>query len=105
MTSHIHSIRAAAPARTAPAYSPGPGTRRPPWTGFLVPLGRLLFSLIFLASILGHFSPGTVAFAAQGGVPAASLLVPLSGVIASAGAVSIILGFQARLGAWLIILF
>lgn len=39
------------------------------------------------------------------GVPVASILVPLSGVIALAGALSVILGYQAKLGAWLLVLF
>lgn len=67
--------------------------------------GRLLFSLIFLLSGLSLFSAGTAAYAASKGVPAASFLVPLSGVMAVVGALSIILGFKARIGALLIILF
>jgi putative oxidoreductase len=38
-------------------------------------------------------------------VPLASLAVPLSGVIALAGGLSILLGYRARIGAWLIALF
>ncbi len=54
---------------------------------------------------MGHFKPETAAYAASAGVPMASVLVPLSGVIAILGALSIILGFKAKMGAWLIILF
>lgn len=54
---------------------------------------------------MGHFQAGTIAYAASAGVPMASVLVPLSGVIAILGALSIILGFKAKLGAWLIIIF
>jgi len=72
---------------------------------YAVPLGRLLFALIFLNSIIGHFSPQTIAFSAQAGVPMASLLVPLSGVLAFAGGLSIALGYRARLGAWLLVAF
>jgi putative oxidoreductase len=72
---------------------------------FLVLLGRILFSLIFLMTILGHFSAPAIGYAASQGVPAASILVPLSGIIAFLGAVSIILGYKAKIGAWLIIIF
>ena len=47
----------------------------------------------------------TIAYAASQGVPAASVLVPLSGVIALVGSLSILLGYWAKLGAWLIVLF
>jgi putative oxidoreductase len=68
-------------------------------------IGRTLFSLIFLMTIMGHFSSGTAAYAASAGVPMANVLVPLSGIIATLGAISIILGFKAKMGAWLIVLF
>jgi putative oxidoreductase len=44
-------------------------------------------------------------YAAQQGVPIAGLLVPLSGVIALAGALSVLLGYRARIGAGLLVLF
>jgi len=68
-------------------------------------LGRVLFSLIFLFTIPGHFSPQMIGYAASQGVPAASFLVPLSGIIAFAGGLSIVFGYKARLGALLIIIF
>jgi putative oxidoreductase len=52
-----------------------------------------------------HFSKQTIAFAAAQGVPFASFAVPLSGVLALAGGLSILLGYRAKLGAWLIVLF
>ena len=72
---------------------------------YMVAVGRVLYSLIFLMTILGHFSQGYIGYAAQAGVPAAALLVPLSGVIAIAGGLSVALGYQAKLGAWLLVLF
>ncbi len=72
---------------------------------FLVPVGRFLYSLIFLMTAMGHFSAGYIGYAAQAGVPAPGLLVPLSGVIAILGGVSITLGYKAKIGAWLIVLF
>lgn len=71
----------------------------------VVVLGRVLFALIFLMSGFTHFSSQTIGFAASQGVPLASLLVPLSGVIAFAGGLSILLGYRAKLGAWLIVIF
>jgi putative oxidoreductase len=71
----------------------------------IVPLGRSLFALIFVLSGLNHFSQQAIGYAAAQGVPLASLLVPLSGILALAGGLSILLGYRARLGAWLIVLF
>jgi putative oxidoreductase len=68
-------------------------------------LGRSLFALIFLMSAPMDFSSHTIAYAASQGVPLASIAVPLSGVIALAGGLSILLGYRARIGAWLIALF
>ena len=72
---------------------------------YLVPVGRFLYSAIFLMTVMGHFSPGYIAYATQAGVPAPGLLVPLSGVIAILGGLSITLGYKAKIGAWLIVLF
>jgi len=73
--------------------------------GSVVVLGRLLFALIFLMAGLNHFSAQTIAFAASQGVPLASVAVPVSGVLALVGGLSILLGYRARFGAWLIVLF
>ena len=68
-------------------------------------LGRLSFVLIFLMAGFTHMATQTAAYAASQGVPAASVLVPLSGVIALIGSLSILFGYRAKLGAWLIVLF
>lgn len=70
-----------------------------------VPLGRFLFSLIFIMSGLNHFSSETIGYAASQGVPMSNFLVPLSGVFAVVGGLSILLGYYARFGALLIIMF
>src|ERR671935_3109443 len=71
-------------------------------------IGRVVFALVFL------FSGATVhllearqgiAYARMYRVPAASLLVPLSGVMAVAGALSVMLGIWADLGALLLVAF
>jgi len=67
----------------------------------VVLLGRLLFAMIFVMSGPMHFSSQTIAYAASQGIPLASIAVPLSGVLALAGGLSIVLGFHARIGAWL----
>ena len=72
---------------------------------YLTLVGRIAFSLIFLMTPMGHFSSAYIGYAAQSGVPMPGLLVPLSGVIAFVGALCIILGYRAKLGAWLIVLF
>ncbi len=74
-------------------------------SGPIVLFGRLLFALIFLMAGPNHFAHQSIAFAATQGVPLASFLVPLSGVIALLGGLSILLGYRAKLGAWLIVLF
>ena len=71
----------------------------------VVLLGRVLFALIFLMSGFTHFSSQTIAFAASQGVPLAPIIVPLSGLVAFAGGLSILLGYRAKLGAWLIVIF
>lgn len=71
----------------------------------LVPIGRSLFALIFITSIFGHFSSGAIAQAAAHGVPLASVLVPLAGILAAVGGVMVMLGYRARFGAFLLLLF
>jgi putative oxidoreductase len=73
--------------------------------GAVVVLGRFFFALIFLMAGANHFSSQTIAFAASQGVPLASIAVPLSGVLSIAGGLSILLGYRAKLGAWLLVLF
>jgi putative oxidoreductase len=72
---------------------------------YLVALGRLLYSLIFVLAGLGHFTHQEIAYAAGQGVPLARFVVPVSGVMAIVGGLSILLGFHGKLGAWLLVLF
>src|SRR3989442_6637981 len=53
----------------------------------------------------GHFTQQYVGYAAQQGLPAARVLVPLSGLIALAGGLSVLLGYRAKIGAWLLVVF
>ena len=66
---------------------------------------RVLFSLIFLLSGFGDFTPAVIGYAASVGVPLANIAVPLSGVISILGALSIMLGYKIKVGGALIILF
>jgi putative oxidoreductase len=91
-------------ATNSMAISHGTDARSFP-QGAVVVLGRFLYVLIFLMAGANHFSRQTIAFAASQGVPLASVAVPLSGVLAIVGGLSILLGYRAKLGAWLIVLF
>jgi putative oxidoreductase len=71
----------------------------------VVPVGRVLFALIFVASVVGHFSSAEISEASAHGVPLATIAVPLAGVIALLGGLSIMLGYRARFGALLLIIF
>ncbi len=72
---------------------------------YTVPLGRILFATIFVYSSRGHFAHQAVGYAAQHGVPMASMLVPFAGLLALLGGLSVALGYRARWGAWLLVLF
>lgn len=72
---------------------------------YAVLAGRQLFSIIFIIASAGHFSPETIESAARHGVPLPDLLVPVSGVIALVGGLSVLLGFQTRIGAGLLVIF
>jgi putative oxidoreductase len=75
---------------------------RPP---YLVLVGRAAFAAIFIASFAGHFKAGTIAYAAAAGVPLAGLAVPAAGILGLLGGLSVLLGYRARAGAWLLIVF
>ena len=66
-------------------------------------LGRILFALIFITAAPRHFTHEGIQHAAELGVPFAGLMVPISGVMALAGGLSIVLGYRARWGAWLLV--
>lgn len=71
----------------------------------IVVLGRFLFALIFITSGPRHFMSQTIAYAASQGVPLANIAVPFSGLLALLGGLSILVGYRAKIGAWLIVLF
>ena len=73
----------------------------------LVPLGRLLFSAMFIQSGIGHFQhrASMIAYARSMGAPAPELMVPLTGLMILLGGISVLLGAYARIGALLLVLF
>ena len=75
---------------------------------FIFPLARVFFAAIFILSgLMSHLlnAHAMIGYAASSGVPMPEILVPLSGLIALAGGLSVLLGYKARWGAWLIVLF
>ncbi len=72
---------------------------------YSVLLGRILYSAIFIMANLFHFSSQAIEHAASEGVPMAQVLVPLSGIIGLAGGFSILLGYKAKWGGWLLVIF
>ncbi|HET6418918.1 MAG TPA: DoxX family protein [Geobacteraceae bacterium] len=68
-------------------------------------LGRILYAAIFLMSGPGHFTQKSIGYAAAQGVPLAFLAVPISGILAIAGGLSILLGYKAKYGACLLVIF
>lgn len=72
---------------------------------YVVLAGRILYAFIFIMAAPNHFSQQTIAYADAAHVPLASLAVPASGIIALLGGLSIALGYKAKWGAWLLVLF
>jgi putative oxidoreductase len=73
--------------------------------GWFMLLGRILYSVIFVLSSLGQFSSQAIAAAGNHGVPMPEIFVPASGVIALAGGLSLVAGYHAKIGGWLLVLF
>src|SRR5690349_21030358 len=71
----------------------------------IVPVGRVLFALIFATSVLAHFTSAEIDEASAHGVPLAVVVVPAAGLVALLGAVSVMLGYRARFGAFLLLVF
>ena len=62
--------------------------------GPIVRLGRFLFAFIFILSGPRHFLSQTIGDAASQGVRMASIAVPISGLLAIAGALCLLLGVE-----------
>jgi putative oxidoreductase len=68
-------------------------------------LGRALLTIVFFVSVPAHFGPVDLRYAVAAGVPLARFVVPATGIMALIGSISVLLGYRARLGAWLLVLF
>lgn len=79
-----------------------PKSRFAYWT---VPIARFLYSFIFIISGFNHFTSGSISYADSMGIPLPDILVPVSGIIAIVGGISVLLGLHARAGAFLLLLF
>ncbi len=66
---------------------------------------RVLFATIFVLAAPRHFTAEAISHAAELGVPLARLAVPLSGVLAFAGGLGVLLGYQTRWSALALIVF
>ena len=73
----------------------------------IVLIGRILFAALFIGSAFGHLSQseGMGQYAKSKGVPAARVLVILSGLLILAGGLSVLLGIWADLGALALVVF
>jgi putative oxidoreductase len=72
---------------------------------YLTLAARILFSLVFILAAPRHFSQEGISHAADLGVPFAAVVVPISGVMAIAGGLSVAAGYHAKWGAWLLVAF
>ncbi len=73
----------------------------------VVLLGRIFYSFLFITSGFAHVQNRKMmaGYAQSKGVPAAELMVVASGLVELVGGLLVLLGYQSRIGAWLIILF
>ncbi len=99
------SKSAAIPPQSTRHFQYSNGAAISPAYPAVVLAGRILFSLIFILAAFGHFTAQEIGYAAHQGVPLASIAVPFSGVMALVGGLSVMLGYRARWGAWLLIIF
>jgi putative oxidoreductase len=74
-------------------------------TALVTLLGRILLTTVFLVSVPAHFGPIDLKYAQMAGVPMANLVVPATGLLALIGSLSVLLGYRAKLGGWLLVLF
>lgn len=74
---------------------------------YLIAVGRVLLSLVFILSGISKIIdwPGTAAYMAAQGLPLVPLLLGLAAAIEILGGISLLLGWNARWGAWLLFLY
>lgn len=76
------------------------------WLDWVLLLGRVLFGLLFFLSGVGHLTQSAMRdYAKSMGVPAAGVLVPLTGIQIILGSLMVVLGIWPDLGALLLFIF
>ena len=68
-------------------------------------VGRILYAAIFILSVPDDFSARGIEHAANANVPLPNILVPIAGMLALFGGLSVLLGYKAKVGAWLLVAF
>ena len=91
-----------APSQSSSAIEPGASTTS---VALFSLLGRILITAVFFVSVPAHFGPADLGYAVAAGVPLAKFVVPATGLLALIGSISVLLGYKAKLGAWLLVLF
>lgn len=72
----------------------------------LVLVGRIFYSAIFVMAGYNHvMNTDLTKYAADAGVPSASMMVPAAGLLAFFGGLSVMTGYKAKWGAWMIVAF
>lgn len=74
---------------------------------YVILLGRILFAQMFIISGLNHFTKlnGMAQYAGSMGLPAPKFSVLVTGIMILLGGVSVLLGFYAKIGALLLLIF
>ncbi len=74
---------------------------------YIVLVGRILYAMIFVIFGLFHFTnlQGMSQYAASQGIPAPTVMTIVTGILLVVGGVSVLLGYKAQLGAWLLVIF
>ncbi|WP_456428488.1 DoxX family protein [Rhodocaloribacter sp.] len=74
---------------------------------YAVLIGRILFSLPFILFGFNHLMKldAISGYAASHGVPAPTFVTIVTGLMIIAGGLSVMLGYKAKIGAWLLVVF
>lgn len=74
---------------------------------YILLLGRIMFSAVFIVNGINHFAgySGVSQYAAAMGVPLPGLATIVSGIFLILGGLSVILGFKAKIGSILLVVF
>ena len=71
----------------------------------VIVFGRLCFVFIFLLVGPNLFTKGAISDTAAAGIPLASVATPIAGLLSLLGGLSVLLGYRAKIGAWIMVVF